>query len=325
MKTQGKAPTAEKAIKAPALKGGDRIGLICPASRPESPAVVQHCVRIVEDMGFVPILGKHVMKMHGYMAGTDAERLEDLLSFWQDDSIAGIFCITGGFGSMHLLPYLNYDLMAAKPKVIVGQDENTCLLNAITSRTGLVTFHGPNLDQVNSKYTFERFVNAVSKTSVIKSVSASDVARDTITLGYPFVPVEGLVDGITCGGNLTAFTSLMGTAFQPELAGRILFFEDKNESISTLDRWLTTLYVSGQLDKTAGVAFGYFTNCGVKDNFPTLSLEELFADRFLPMNKPCCFGLPIGQAKDAATIPLGLSARFDSKAGLLEFLQPAVS
>src|SRR5438067_2008858 len=135
---------ATKLIKPPALRPGARVGLIAPASRPESPAVVQRCSRIVEEMGFRPVVGKNVLRTHGYMAGRDAERLDDLNSMIDDETISAIFCLTGGFGSIHLLPDVHYPALRQSPKIIVGADDNTHLLLAIHSKTGLVTFSGPN-------------------------------------------------------------------------------------------------------------------------------------------------------------------------------------
>jgi len=312
-------------LKAPALKKHDRIGLVCPASRPDSPVVLKRCQQIVEDMGFVPVVGKSVMKTHGYMAGTDEERLEDLMSFLHDDSIAGIFCVTGGFGSMHLLPYLEYKRIAVQPKVIVGGDDNTSLLTAIHARSGLVTFVGPNLDQINSKYSFERFRDAVTGKGHLAPVTVADVHSDGYMRPVAYSPVAGDIKGRLLGGNLTALVSLMGTEYQPNFEDAILFLEDRDERNDILDRWFTTLYVSGELGRLGGIAFGQFENCSTKASFNMLSLEELFGDRLCLLHIPSCFGFPIGQGKEAATVPLGVTVHLDTEKARLEFLEPALA
>src|SRR5262245_38470922 len=124
-------------IKPPALKPGDRVGLACPASRPASPAVVRQRVKVIEELGLHAIVGNHVLNVHGYLAGTDEERLDDLNSLLADHSIAGIFCITGGFGTLRLLDRLDYASITKHPKIIVGCDDITSLLLAVYGRSGV--------------------------------------------------------------------------------------------------------------------------------------------------------------------------------------------
>src|SRR3990167_5427025 len=136
-------------VKPAALKPGDKVALVCPASRPESPQVIKRSVKIVEELGFRPVIGKHVLSIHGYTAGTDEQRLDDLMTFLDDDSVAGLFCVTGGAGSISLLSGLPYSLVSTKPKVLVGGNDNTHLLLAIHTCSRLVVLYGPNLDEIN--------------------------------------------------------------------------------------------------------------------------------------------------------------------------------
>lgn len=325
IKPKEKPASAEKLLKPKALKAGDRVGLVCPGSRPQSPSVVERCLRIVEEMGLTPVLGSHVLNVHGCMAGTDDERLFDLSQFLEDDSIAGIFCLTGGFGSMHLLPKLDFEAITRHPKVILGSDDNTHLLLALNKCSGLVTFHGPNLDRLSSGYAFDRLKDAVMSKTRLKPISAADLAGVEIGDGHPHTPVPGTADGAVLGGNLSCLVSLMGTPYEPDLEGSILFLEDTNERIDILDRWFTTLYVSGKLARTSAVALGIFDNCNSKDSHNLLSLEDLFGDRLKRMKRTSCFGLPIGQSGRAATIPVGVKARLDASRGVLEIAESHLS
>lgn len=317
--------TTSRLIKPPALKEGDVVGLVCPSSRPASPAVLQRCVRIVEEMGYKPKVGAHVLAINGYMAGSDQERLADLQGFLTDDSVRGIFCLSGGFGSLHLVPLLNYSEISGNPKIIVGSDDNSHLLFAVLSQANVVTFHGPNLDQLSTRYAFDRFKDAVSKKSVLKELSPADISGDEIGGGRPYTPVTGTAHGALLGGNLTALISLMGTPYQPEFLDSILFLEDRNERTDILDRWFTTLYVAGELERASAVVFGDFVNCGPKGSYDLLSLEELFGDRLKQINKPSCFGLPLGQTGRSATVPLGMSVSLDAAAGVLQFAEMHLS
>lgn len=315
-------PSAGKLIKPAPLKAGDKVGLACPASRPASPTVLQRCVRIVEEMGFKPIVGHHVFGMHGYMAGSDDERLSDLEQFFLDDSVRAIFFVTGGFGSLHLVPRLPYAYIAAHPKAVIGCDDNTHLLVALLSASGLMTFHGPNLDQISTRHSFDRLKEAVTTRGILKPVSCAEAARDEVGGGPPFSPVAGTASGALIGGNLTAITSLMGTAYRPDFADAVLFLEDMDERNDILDRWFTALHISGQLGRARAIAFGEFAGCGQRGSHDLLSLEELFEARLKQIGKPCCFNLPVGQGNMAATVPLGVEARLNASEGVLEFAEP---
>lgn len=134
--------TTSKIIKPRALKRGDKVGLIAPASRPDGPGVIARAVKAVESMGFNPVVGEHVLDMQGFLAGADTDRVSDLMTFFKDDSIRGIFCLSGGYGSLRLLDRIDYKVIAEHPKVFVGSDDNTALLLAIHKRANMVVFHG---------------------------------------------------------------------------------------------------------------------------------------------------------------------------------------
>lgn len=314
-------PVKEKKtlVKPRPLKNGDRVGIVAPCSRPATPAVVAEAERVIREMGFAPVAGKHVLNVHGFMAGTDSERLADLQSFLEDDSIAGIFCISGGFGAMHLLPYLNYSSIAVKPKIIMGDDDNTVLLNAIFEQSGLVTFHGPNLDAIKTKGTFDRVRHSLTSDEPLPSISASkDLGSDF------YCSVSGDVEGHTIGGNLTSLVSLLGTPYEPRFAGSILFLDDFKEQTGILDRWFTTLYLAGHLQRCRGVALGKFEQCGPKDSFNMLSVMDVFADRLKYLSTPSCFGIPLGQTAETSLIPIGIHAKLSCAEGKLEFLESAL-
>jgi muramoyltetrapeptide carboxypeptidase len=188
----------------------------------------------------------------------------------------------------------------------------------------MVTFHGPNLDQVRSQYTFDRLKTAVTSRQPLPALSVSDSSDTQFVPAVAYAPIGGRVDGLSIGGNLTALVSLMGTPFQPEFDQHILFLEDMNERNDVLDRWLTNLYVSGHLQRTAGVVFGEFVGCGTKSSYTTLSLEDLFGARLKMLSKPSCFGMPVGQSHHTATVPIGLNASFDADNGRLEFTDSAL-
>lgn len=314
-----------KTVKPPALRSGDRVGLVCPGSRPATPAVVARAEQVVSEMGFVPVLGAGILSVHGFMAGTDSERLADLSAFLSDESIAGIFCITGGYGALHLISELDYQSIATAPKVVVGCDDNTALLNALFSQSGLITFHGPNLDQITSVQTFERLKAALTSKGAQTPLSARGANLFEDRREDFYCAVDGTVEGHLLGGNLTTFTALMGTRYQPKMDAAILFFEDINEHNGILDRWFTSLYLSGNLQAASGVAFGSFERCTGGDAVNILSVMDTFSDRLKYLSKPSCFGFPFGQTKESNVVPIGVSAQLNCASGVLEFLEASLS
>lgn len=319
-------PTIEKKplLKPPLLREGDRVGLIAPSSRPATPGVVANAERLVRDMGFTPVAGKHVLSVHGFMAGTDSERLSDFSAFVDDDSIRALFCVSGGYGAMHLLPFLDYGKLQRNPKIIMGCSDNTVLLNVIHARTGLITFHGPNLDEVNSRETFESIKRAVSSADALPQISARRAQPFDDGANTFYCPVEGIAEGPLVGGNLTSFVTLLGTPFEPRMTGSIIFLDDIREQTGILDRWFTTLYLAGHLQTCRGVICGAFEDCGPKDSANMLHIMDVFADRLRYLGTPSAFGFPLGQTRSTNVIPIGVNVRVDCGAGVLEFQESAL-
>ncbi len=334
-------PESKKALKAPALKTGDKVALLCPAGRPHNPASVNRAIAIVEEMGFKPVVGKNALKIFGTMAGTDDERLSDFEAALSDDSIAGIFCITGGYGALHLVDKINWQRLSESPKALVGSDDNCHLLLAAYAKTGLVSFHAPNLDRIVSQQSFDSLKNALTSKETLPSVqsnywaieNANDgtseakarLPGDKWQIAYSYAAVEGTGEGPLLGGNLTALGSLMGTPYQPAFKDAVLFLEDINEDHGVLDRWFTNLYLAGALSQVSAVAIGDFENCRTIDCFNMYSLEDLFGDRMKQQNKPCCFGMPLGQSARSLTAPIGVKVKLDAGKGTITYLETAVS
>lgn len=314
--------TVDNKILPRALHKGDRIGLVATANRPGGPIVLKRCEKIVEEMGFIPVTGRHVLNINGSMAGLDSERACDLNSFIADDSLAGIFCLSGGWGSLRLLPLLDFEPLRRNPKIIVGGDDNCSLLLAINSLTGLVVFNGLNLDQIKSKESFDAYEQCLTSNEIQKPLKDRSEPAFTETT---YAPVEGIGEGVICASNLTALVSLFGTPYEPALKDKLLLLEDVNEKYSMLERWFSTLYLSTQLQQTRAVGFGYFPGCGPKGAENALPIEEVFSNYLRKLATPSCFGMQFGQVNPAPIVPVGIRGRLDCSQGILEFLEPALT
>jgi muramoyltetrapeptide carboxypeptidase len=301
------------------LKKGDRVGLVCPASRPYERSTLVKAIACVEEMGFVPEVGKNILNINGYLAGTDQERLQDLHHFFSDPKIAGIFCVTGGYGSLRLLDGLDYDLIARNPKIFVGADEITSLMLGIFTKTNLVSCYGPNLDQITSAEALKSFQLAM--TSPCKDWQLSASRLDWASRPSWLTNGAGKATGTVIGANVNALISLMGTPYLPDLTDAILCLDDLEERNDSLDRWFTSLAVSGILQKVKGLAFGHFSDCGPRGSRSVLSWEDLFYERLVELKKVACFDFPFGDSINVLPLPVGITGVLSVEQGTLSFTE----
>lgn len=308
-------------IKPPALKSKDRIALLAPASRPARPSQVKRAEALVHEMGFTPVTGAHVLSTHGAMAGSDEMRQADLNQALNDDSIAAIWFLTGGFGSLRLLKNLPYRKFANSPKIVLGADDNSHLLLALNRQSGVVTFNGANLDRIDTRESFEKVRKALTSHEHLPPTTT----QDKVLQNFHYAPVSGTARGHLIAANLTALVSLFGTEYEPELSGAILLLEDRAERNDILDRWFTTLYISNKLSTVAALGMGQFEDCGSRAAFNMLSFEELVEDRVVQMKLPTCFNLAFGQSSSCDIVPIGVSAELDTTSGKLVYTEAALA
>ena len=227
-----------------------------------------------------------------------------------------------GWGSPRVLPYLDYDLIARKPKVLIGYSDITALINAIHQRTGLVTFHGPVGGSTIEPYSLENF-RRVLMTPEPAGLLAPPPKKPTELVDRTNRVLRlhpGKATGRLAGGNLTLLATLMGTPYELETDGAIVFAEDIREEIYRIDRMLTQLALGGKFASMAGFVFGRCTECKATG----VSLEDVLRDRFGAGPAPAISGLSFGHIEQKLTIPIGVLARLDADAGTLEVLESAV-
>jgi muramoyltetrapeptide carboxypeptidase len=316
------APAPRTIVKPKRLAEGDTVGLVLPASATLEGDDIQLAKEQLEALGLKVVIGDHAYDRHGYFAGRDRDRAADLNRMFADDRIAGVVCYTGGWGSPRVLPYLDYATIARNPKVLIGYSDITALLNAIHQRTGLVTFHGPVGGSSLDPYSLDNFRRVVMTPEPAGLLAAPpkkptelvDRANRVLHL-HP-----GKATGRLVGGNLTLLATLMGTPYEIETEGAILFTEDVREEIYRIDRMLTQLALGGKLDRLAGFVFGRCSECKAT-NF---SLEDVLRDRFAAGPAPAISGLSFGHIEQKLTIPIGVTAMLDADAGTLEVTEAAV-
>ncbi|MGV6819556.1 MAG: S66 peptidase family protein [Parvularcula sp.] len=314
-------------IRPKRLASGQTIGLIAPASNVFEDEETRFAIDVVRSLGFDVREGQHLHAKSQYLAGSDADRAADVNAMFADESVDAIFCLRGGYGTPRILPYLDYELIRQNPKVLLGYSDITALLNAISAKSRLVTFHGPIAKQNFSDYTLSEY----------RKVLVRPEKHALIGSPPPFHPAPGRVEqknritrfnggtarGQLVGGNLTLICATIGTPFEPDFRGALLFLEDDGEAPYRIDRMLTQLWLAGKLDEIAGVVFGKFTGASKFDG-NSFSIEEVIQQRFGPMGVPCIRGLMIGHVSDQTVVPIGAEAILDADAGTLRLTGPAV-
>ncbi|MBS1903987.1 MAG: LD-carboxypeptidase [Bacteroidetes bacterium] len=293
-------------LKATALRSGDTIALIAPASTPQTAAKISNSVRYFERLGYRVELGKHVRDERGYLAGSDRDRIADIHSLVRNKHIKALFFLRGGYGTIRLLPELDYDLIAKHPKIFVGYSDATSLFSAIYRKTGLQSlFFGP-MPGVDIWNGFDPFAEECMWRA-LTSVKPFGVLPSAPGDIRPLRKLHrGEVIGRFIGGNLTVFSSIMGTPFAPNPSGKILFFEDVGEEPYRLDRYLAQLRAAGYLDKASAILLGQFSDCEAPKGKKSLSTEQVFEDYFGALKVPVLSNLPWGHIPRQWTLALGV-------------------
>jgi muramoyltetrapeptide carboxypeptidase len=303
-------------IRPKVLRAGDTVGLITPSTGVSDPDRLALAEGMVRHFGLKPKWGKNVRKRSGYLGGSVAERVDDLHAMFTDREVAGIFAIRGGYGSAQLLDQIDYGLIRANPKVFVGYSDITAMHLAITKKAGLVTFHGPVAVSRFTDYTQRFFRKALFETAPVGPVT-NPPESNTLRPSHPLRTVRpGRATGRLMGGNLTLISTTMGTPYEIETRGRILFIEDVGEEPYRIDRMLTHMKLAGKLEAAAGIVWGECADCRPNDYKPSFdsnfSLGEIVDSILGELKIPVLGGLTIGHTDDQLTLPEGVMATLDA-------------
>jgi muramoyltetrapeptide carboxypeptidase len=290
-------------LKPERLRQGDRIAIVAPASSFQREEFDKG-VREIAQLGFEPVFDERVFAQHaGYLSGTGAVRAQAFLEAWRDPSVKALIAVRGGYGSVHVLPFLAREDLRKKPKVFVGYSDLTTLLTYLTSRCGIVSFHGPMLDRRLGRgadgYDRDSFIRAVTDPAPL-----GELGRGTLETFC-----KGEAAGPLMGGTLAQLVASLGTpyAFAPP-NGYVLFLEDAGERPYRLDRMLTQLRLAGVLGTASAIVLGEFTGCDEPRGEPTA--RAVLADLLNDFDGPVVYGFPSGHTSAAfVTLPFGVRAR----------------
>jgi muramoyltetrapeptide carboxypeptidase len=277
-------------------------------------------IRKIEDLGFRISLAPNVLNQKKYLAGTESERLDDFHKMFLDPEIDGIICLRGGYGSMKILSGINYKTVRRNPKLFIGYSDITALQLALWKMTGLVTFSGPmlssDLGRKASDFTLSHFYSAVTDPRPLGAVPFAPGVKTTTI--HP-----GRSRGHLIGGNLTMVAATLGTPYEIDTRGSILFLEDVDEQPYRVDRMLQQLRLAGKFNRAAGVVFGECVNCEADDKYTSFTLLEVIETALTGLHIPCFYGLSAGHGVHKATLPLGVRAEIDADKCILKITEAA--
>ena len=313
-------------MKPKRLSPGDTIGVVSPASPSENRSEIQRAKEYLENLGYQVVIGKNVNKTKGFTAASEQDRIDDIHEMFRRDDIDAVFVTQGGYGSAQLIRNLDFDLIRNHPKIFTGFSDITSLHLAINKFTGLVTFHSPGMARFNdeelTEYTKESFFRTLGNVEPAGEIKKTDPKKWLTSIH------GGVVEAPVIGGNLTLICATLGTPYEIDCKGKILFFEEVETEPWTFDHMLSHLRNAGKLDDAAGFLIGHCEGCAPNKYEPGFlcdtSIEDVLYYYLEPLKKPALFGLPMGHGEDLATLPIGVMARLDADQKTFTVLESGV-
>lgn len=312
-----------------------KIGIFC-TSDPLSRSKKETDYSYLKSKGFEVIEQDQVRKRTGHTAGSIQERITSLNMLLQDDSVDILMAYWGGANTNQILPYLDYDVFKKFPKPIIGFSDTSALLLAVNKLSGIRTYMGPagiTFDKPQPfNYSFDYFYKTIVKPDSKVLIEDSPTwADDQYFLRKDSdhriikenagrkVFKDGKAEGVVCASNLQTLMVLAGTKFFPDLKDKILFLEEaEDESPSMIHRFFTHLSQAVDLHTLSGICMGRFSE---QNGFKFENSEEMiYEDVFGGLDIPIVYNLDFGHTDPLFTIPLGATAKIDTRSNLLEFI-----
>ena len=301
------------AVHKPApLKRGGKIGVVAPAGCVDE-KLLSAGVQAVEREGFEVELAPGVHDRKGYLAGDGEKRARDLEGFFCRPDLDAIFCARGGFGTIQLLPHLT-DRIRSHPKIFAGYSDITILLNWLLQSYGMVTFHAPmvamDFGLGLSQRSRDHLWGTLTGEEWMWTVAVGEVLR------------TGQAQAEMLGGCLSVLVTTLGTPYEIDTAGKVLFLEDVGEKPYRIERMLTHLKLAGKLDRLAGLVFGDFTRC---DGEGPRDVRAIIGELFHNAPYPVVMGIPAGHGQENLVLPFGVRMALDGDAGTLSPMESPVA
>ena len=308
-------------LKPKPLRRGDTIGLVgISGALRDADVKYPKMMEAIDALGYKVIEADSCRQFYGYLSGTDEARARGLNQMFADDRVDAVVCMRGGYGVARMLDRVDFDVIRANPKILLGYSDITALHTAIHQKVGMVTFHGPMPSTCWPKFddfTRDSMLRALTSTrplGVLKNPEGKE----------PVCVVPGTCEGTLVGGNLTLIASACGTPYALDVKDKVLLLEDIGEKYYRIDSMLTQLRQAGMFEQCAGVVLGGFTECTVEYPKYTFALEDIIRDIIVPAGKPVLANMAIGHMDTKITVPLGVQCRLDATNRTLEITEAAL-
>ncbi len=306
-------------VKPPALRSGDTVGIVAPASNIKRADLEAGC-EALRHTGYRPFYFDSILEQDLYFAGSVERRARELEEMFVRDDVRAIVCARGGYGANHLLKELDLKKIRAHPKSFVGYSDITTLLTYFYDAAGLVTFHGP---MAAKDWAHADGVDLESWHAAVSGTTTWDVVLGAGVDGL----VEGDAEGVLFGGCLSILVASLGTPYEIKTEGTILFLEDLAAKPFQIDRMLMQLKLAGHLDKVRGIVFGEMLDC-VQTANQDYTLQDVVTRIVGDLGVPVAFGVRSGHVTSGnITLPFGVRAQLVVRGGqvTLRILESAVT
>lgn len=288
-------------VRPPALRGGDTLAVIAPASA-VCRSDVEAGVARLRELGYNPVYSESIFDCDLYFAGTVERRARELQEVFERDEVKAILCARGGYGANYLLSHLDVAKLRAKPKIFIGYSDITTLLTHL-SDGGMVVFHGP---MAAKDFAHDGGVHLDSWRAVLGGEPCRlefDVASQVRTLR------PGNATGELYGGCLSMLVSSLGTPYEVQTRGKILLIEDIGAKPYQIDRMLMQLRLAGKFEGVRAIVFGEMVEC-VQPVEQPYTLQQVVERVVGELGIPIVYGLPSGHVTgENITLPFGVDVR----------------
>lgn len=310
--------SGQQPVKPPALRPGDTVGIVAPASNVKQAELEAGCDAL-RRIGYRPFYFDSILEKDLYFAGSVERRARELEEMFVRDDVRAIVCARGGYGANYLLRELDLEKIRAHPKIFVGYSDPTALLTYFHDAAGLTTFHGP---MAAKDWSHENGVDQTSWQAAVSGTTPWDVPTGAGVSGL----VDGEAEGVLYGGCLSILVASLGTPYEIKTAGTILFLEDIAAKPYQIDRMLMQLKLAGHLDAVRGIVFGEMLDC-IQTANQSYTLQEVVTRIVGDLGIPIAFGVKSGHVTSGnITLPFGVGAKLivrDSEVAL-RILEAAV-
>ncbi len=293
----------------PIVKSGDKVAIVAPCGQIGNLEKIADAVKYLENLGLKPILGKHLLSVNRYMAGTDEDRAADINAAFADTSVKALFCVRAAAGGTRILPYIDYETALRNHKPIIGFCDNAALQIALFQNSGVVSYNG--------------FVMAYDfKSGKLDPLIQSDLQKLLNNEKFKIISGKTLRSGNASGKllccNLTVLTRMAGTPYFPDLRSKILLIEEVNEPIYKIDLMLQQLKQQPYFSKLRGIIFGQFTN--IKADAEDGTLDECLNDFLYHTKLPAIADFNFGHTTSRHVLPIGAEVEMNTELNELKII-----